>query len=144
MPTVTRSRTLDAPQERVWDVVADPHSFPRWWPGVQRVEDASQVAWTKVMATPRGRTVRADYTRQRAEEPNRIVWQQELEETPFEGLLNEAVTTVSLVPDPTGGTRVEIELHQALRGKARFGAFLFRRATGRKLDQALEGLEATV
>jgi uncharacterized protein YndB with AHSA1/START domain len=143
MPTVTRSRIVDAPGERVWDVVSDPHSFPRWWPDVQRVEDASPMAWTKVMTTPRGKVVRADFSRERAVEPTEVAWRQELEETPFEGLLKEAVTTVSIEP-AEGGSRVQIEQRQRLRGMARFGGFFFRRATRRKLDEALAALEGTV
>ncbi|MBA3300609.1 MAG: SRPBCC family protein, partial [Thermoleophilaceae bacterium] len=56
MPVVARTRVVPAPPERVWDLVSDPHSLPRWWPDTERVEDASALAWTKVMKTPRGRT----------------------------------------------------------------------------------------
>ena len=143
MPVTARSRLISASPERVWDLVSDPHSFPRWWPDTERVEDASAVAWTKVMKTPKGRTVRADFTREQAAEPRTLRWRQEIDETPFEGLLHEAVTEVALAPEGEG-TLVRIELRQKLRGKARFGAFLFRRATGRKLDSALDRLAEVV
>jgi len=39
------------------------------------------------------------------------------------------------------GTKVKLALKQNLRGYSRIGAFMLRRATGVKLDEALEGLE---
>ena len=63
MPSVTRSRTLAASPQQLWDVIADPANFPRWWPDVVRVEDATPLAWTLVLATPKGATVRADFSR---------------------------------------------------------------------------------
>src|SRR5919112_1578797 len=38
---VTRTREIAAPVGAVWDLVSDPHSLPRWWPKVMRVEDVS-------------------------------------------------------------------------------------------------------
>jgi carbon monoxide dehydrogenase subunit G len=52
-----------------------------------------------------------------------------------------AETEVRLEPDGTGATRVTISTDQRLRGMARFGGFMMRRATRRSLDSALEGLE---
>ena len=140
MPTVIRSRTIEAPQQAVWEVVSDPYHLPRWWPDVVRVEEATPLAWTKVLSTPKGATVRADFTRLSASEPRRIAWQQEIEESPFERLLSEAVTEVNLVPG-SDGTRVELRTRQRPRGLARLGGFMFRRAARRKLDEALDGLE---
>ncbi len=84
MPTVRRARTVEVPPRAVWDLIAEPHDLPRWWPGVQRVEDASPRAWTTVLLSRKGRPVRADYTRVDADPPRRIVWRQEVDETPFE------------------------------------------------------------
>src|ERR687894_335749 len=39
MPTAKRAATVAAPPQEVWEVVSDPHHLPRWWPGVQRVEE---------------------------------------------------------------------------------------------------------
>jgi len=144
VPTVRRARTVPAARERVWEVISDPACLPRWWPDVVRVEEATRLAWTKVLRTPRGKTVRADFTRLAADEPRRLVWRQEVEESPFERLLSENVTELELEPADGGATRVEIRAVQRLRGWARFGGFLFRRATRRKLDEALDGLERTV
>jgi uncharacterized protein YndB with AHSA1/START domain len=143
MPTVTRSTTLDAPQEAVWQLVSDPYHLPRWWPGVTRVEDVSDDAWTNVLKSPRGRSVRADYTRVYSDPPNRLVWRQEVEQTPFERFLREAVTGVLLSPEGAG-TRVELRFVQKLRGLARLGGFMARRAAARQLDEALAGLRQAV
>ena len=141
MPTVARRRTVAAPPERLWDLVADPHHLPRWWPGVERVEEASPEAWTEVLRTPRGKVVRADFTRVSAERPRRLRWQQEVEASPFERFLRESVTEVALERAGAGETRVELRAVQRLRGLARLGAPIVRRATARRLDEALEGLD---
>lgn len=130
------------PQE-VWEVIADPHHFPRWWPGVVRVEEASALAWTKVLSTDKGKTVRADFTREAAEEPRRLRWRQELLESPFERILRESVVEVELEPED-GGTRVSLTAVRKLRGLSRLGGFMFRRATRRQLAEALDGLAQAV
>ncbi len=140
MPRIRRARTIDAHPEALWDLISDPHHLPRWWPQVQRVEDASAAAWTKVLTTPRGRPVRADYTRVRAQRPHTLVWRQEVDESPFERILSEAVTEFVLEPAGDGATRVEVAQTQRLRGTARFGALMVRRAARRQLGEALDGL----
>lgn len=143
MPAVSRERVIAAPQQRVWDLVADPHHLPRWWPGVVRVEEASAVAWTKVLATGKGKAVRADFTRQAAEEPHRLAWRQELLESPFERIMRESSVEIALEPD-AAGTRVRLTAVRRLRGLSRFGGFMVRMATRRQLDEALDGLERAV
>ncbi|HEX6457482.1 MAG TPA: SRPBCC family protein [Thermoleophilaceae bacterium] len=144
MPTVRRACTIGAGAQELWDVVADPSTLPRWWPDVVRVEEATPLAWTTVSSTPKGSLIRADFTRLAAEEPRRVAWRQEIEESPFERILSESSTEVSLDPGSDGSTRVELRTQQRLRGYARFGGFLFRRAMRRKLDDALAGLERLV
>ena len=141
MPTVRRARTLAATPEDVWEVVSDPHHLPRWWPGVQRVEEATPEAWTKVLRTEKGKAVRADFTRVAAEPPRRFVWRQEVEESPFERILSGSVTEVALEPAGVGQTRVQLKLTQRLRGLYRFGSPSVRRAARAQLDEALDGLE---
>jgi uncharacterized protein YndB with AHSA1/START domain len=143
VPLARRRREIDAPRERIWEVVSDPHHLPRWWPGVSRVEEATREEWTQVYRSRRGKDVRADFTLLDAERPERLRWRQELEATPFERFLTEAVTEVRLDPARKGaGTRVELSLAQKLRGWARFGGPLFRGAGGRRLDEALGNLDA--
>ena len=140
MPTVSRARTIPAAGEEVWALVSDPSHLPRWWPDCVRVEEATPEAWTQVLGTGTGKTLRADFTRVEAEPGRHLVWRQELEESPFERLLSEALTEVNLEPD-SQGTRVELRTRQRPRGLARLGGFMFRRAARRKLDEALDGLE---
>src|SRR5437763_586178 len=143
MPTVRRSRKLEAPPEDVWEVVRDPHHMPRWWPDVQRMEGVEDDRFTQVFMTKRGRAVRADHQLLESappsaveEAPGRVCWTQEIEGTPFERVLNEAITEVVL--EPAGaGTMVTIAQSHRLRGYSRTGTFLLRRATRRRLDQAL-------
>jgi hypothetical protein len=47
-----------------------------------------------------------------------------------------------LAPGDGGGTRVELETEQQLRGTALLGGFMVRRAGRRQLDAALGGLAA--
>jgi uncharacterized protein YndB with AHSA1/START domain len=130
---------VDVPRETAWDLVADPHHLPRWWPKVRRVEHVGPHGWTKVFVTDRGRTVRADYTLLETRRPEHVAWRQELEDSPFERVLEEAVTEVTL--DGNGSTQVTVVLRQKLRGWARFAPFLVRRATRRLLDDALDGVQ---
>jgi uncharacterized protein YndB with AHSA1/START domain len=144
MPTISRRRSVGAPPEEVWEVVSDPYRLPQWWPGVARVEEASPEAWTTVLTSATGKSVRADYTRVEARPPQLLVWRHEVAESPFERILAESVTAVELDPDGEGGTDVELTVRNRPRGWARFGTFQLRRATARQLEQALEGLESVV
>jgi carbon monoxide dehydrogenase subunit G len=149
MPRARRTRTVGAAPQRVWDVIEDPHHFPRWWPGVTRMEAVDGDRWTQVFVTKKGRPVRLDFRLLESEPPGteggaapgRRRWEQELIGSPFERVLNEAVTAVWL--EPAGqGTVVTIEQRQKLRGYARIGGgLLLRRATRKRLDEALDGLE---
>jgi uncharacterized protein YndB with AHSA1/START domain len=141
MPTVSRARTVSAAPQEVWEVLADPYHLPRWWPRVERVEDATPAAWTTVMRSNRGRAVRADYTRTAARRPDSLTWRQEIAETPFERVFRESVTEITLEPEGDAATRIELRAVQRLRGTSRFGGFLARRAARRQLDAALEGLQ---
>jgi uncharacterized protein YndB with AHSA1/START domain len=143
MPRVTREHTVSAPPDDVWRLVSDPDSLPRWWPQVVRVEDVTGDAWTNVLATPRGRTVRADFTRTAIEPPRRVAWRQELVESPFERIFAAAETEVELAA-ADGGTRVALTADERLRGRFRLGGFMVRRAARRRLDDALAGLERAV
>jgi uncharacterized protein YndB with AHSA1/START domain len=137
---VRREKVVPVSVEEVWRVISDPQRLPAWWPGVTRVEDASAVAWTTVLTSAKGKAVRADYTRVTAAEPERLVWRQELEATPFERILVEATTSVELSAED-GATRVVLELDQKPRGWARLAPLQFRAAGKRQVEGALEGLE---
>jgi uncharacterized protein YndB with AHSA1/START domain len=125
--------------DAVWAVVGDPHHLPRWWPLTERVEAVDPDAWTSVLRSVRGKVVRADYRVEVHEPPRRRAWAQELAGSPFERLLREHRTEVSVAPDGSG-TEVTLTVTQRGRGTTRLGMFMLRRATRRQLDEALDGL----
>jgi uncharacterized protein YndB with AHSA1/START domain len=135
-----RSRILSASPQEVWEVIADPHHMPRWWPGVERMEGVEPDRFTQVFKTQRGRAVRADFRVIESEPPVARAWSQEVAGTPFERVLGESVVEIHLMPRE-GGTEVTITQRQKLRGYSRTGGLLLRRATRSKLDEALEGLQ---
>jgi uncharacterized protein YndB with AHSA1/START domain len=143
MPTIRRTRELNASQAAIWAVVGDPVRRPAWWPNVTRVEEPTDQGWTDVLQTERGKPVRADFTLVSIEAPHGVTWRQEVVDSPFERILALAETEVAL--EPTGaGTTVKITAVRKLRGWALFGGGLVRRATGRQLVEALDALEEAV
>lgn len=146
MPTVTRSRSIPAPARRVWDLVSDPHNLPRWWPETVRVEDvrgrvgAERSRFTQVFRTKAGKAVRADYRCTAARSGELLVWEQEIEGTPFEGFLRRAELELR-IDSADEATVVTAEGRRRLRGVSRLGAPLMRRATGHTLSDALAGIE---
>ena len=105
--------------------MADPEHLPRWWPGVDRVEDASRDAWTAVLTSGKGKWLRADYTLLESEHPRRRKWRHEVEESPFERILSESVTEMELEP-VDDGTRVTLTARLKPRGFSRFGGMQIR------------------
>ena len=143
---VTRRRTIAASPAAVWELVSDPYNLPRWWPRTLRVESVEQTKagrrsrWTKVLETREGRGLRADFRCTSSAHQERYVWEQELEGTPFERILRSSAIEIGLDPEPPG-TRVSLTSAQTLRGLSRLGSPMMRRATGRTLNEALDGLE---
>jgi uncharacterized protein YndB with AHSA1/START domain len=137
---VRRERVVPAPPAEVWRIVSDPHRLAAWWPNVSRVEEASREAWTTVLVSKTGKSVRADYTLVEAEEPARVLWRHEVEASPFERLLHESTTEIALAPEASGGTNVRLTLSQRPRGWARFSPFQLRAAAIRQVEAALDGL----
>jgi uncharacterized protein YndB with AHSA1/START domain len=146
VPRISRRRTIDAPPEAVWSLISDPYNLPRWWPRTTRVENVEQTSagkrsqWTKVLETAEGRGVRADYRCLSAADEKHYVWEQQLENSPFERVLRSSVTEIALEP-ADGLTEVRLTSRQTLRGLSRLGSPMMRRATGRTLDEALNGIE---
>jgi uncharacterized protein YndB with AHSA1/START domain len=137
--TSQSERTLAAPVEEIWKVVEDPHHMPRWWPKVKRMEGVEDDRFTQVFMTRRGRPIRADFHVVESQPPSRRVWQQDVEGTPFQRVLSESIVEIVLQP-VDAGTHVLLAQRQKMRGYSRTGGFLVKRATGRILDEALEGL----
>jgi uncharacterized protein YndB with AHSA1/START domain len=152
MPTAQRTRTILASPQELWDVLGDPHHLPRWWPRVSRVEAVEPDAFTEVLTSARGKIVRADFRLVDTVRERRVVWVQQIENTPFAKVLKSAETEISLTEADgggdgvgTGATEVTIELRQTLQGFfARLGAHLVRRAAGSTIEEALDGLERIV
>ncbi len=138
---------IQAPPQRVWEVVADPHHLPRWWPNTVRVEDVREAdgeveGWTKMLGTESGTRVRGDYRRTRASETNVFAWEQELTDSPFERILRSATVEIRLDGEQNDtATRVTVRSEERLRGLSRLGSPLMRTAAGKRLDEALENLD---
>ena len=114
-----------------------------------RVEDVHQVQgglrsrWTTVLGTERGKGVRADYRCTGATHGERYVWEQDIEGTPFEKILRSAALEISL-QGRSGGTVVTLVGSERLRGLSRLGSPMMRRAIGKRLNEALDGIENAV
>jgi uncharacterized protein YndB with AHSA1/START domain len=145
LSSATRSRLVAAPLAEVWAVVEDPYQMPRWWPSVERMEGVEDDRFTQVFKTRRRRTVRADFRVLASEPPGgeytsgHRTWSQEVAGTPFEPVLHESITEIAVEP-ADGGTKVTIAQRQRLRGYSKTGALAMRSATGKRLDEALDGL----
>ena len=96
MPVSSRTRVLDAPPAEVWRTVGDVRQMPRWWPLVRRIEAVDGDDFTQVLRTDKGRDVRADFRVVARDADQRLSIEQQLEGTPFEGLLRSATTDVVL------------------------------------------------
>jgi uncharacterized protein YndB with AHSA1/START domain len=170
MLTARRTRTISAPIDDLWDVMRDPHHLPRWWPRVVRVEDVADGAFTEVMKTRKGKTVRADFDIVEVDEEARTLrWDQRVQGTPFEAVLSSSLTELRLVAVDARGeangpgrleggaaatevTEVTIELRQVLSGQIARGGWytvalprmrerMVRRAAAATIDEALDGLQ---
>jgi uncharacterized protein YndB with AHSA1/START domain len=129
----------------LWSVISDPYHLPRWWPRTTRVENVAGGQpqgrrWTQVLETRDGRGIRADYRCVSAAREQRYIFEQLLEETPFQRFMRSARIEIRLEP-ADGETEVSIASEQRLKGLSRLGSPMMRRATGRTLSEALAGLQ---
>jgi hypothetical protein len=93
-----------------------------------------------VLQTSEGRGVRADYRCLSSAEEERYVWEQQLENSPFERVLRSSVIEIGIEPKDDS-SEVRLTSRQQLRGMSRLGSPMMRRATGRTLNEALDGIE---
>lgn len=146
MPNVSRSRTIPVDDAEVWRLLADPHNLPRWWPETVRVESvegdpgARRSSFTQVFETRQGSAVRADWKVVESTRGRRLLWEQQVEGTPFEKFLRSSELEMLLEP-AEGGTEVTIHARRRLRGVSRLGAPMMGRATKRTIGQVLDGVE---
>ena len=147
MPTVGRSRVIEAAVDRTWELVSDPHHLARWWPLAQRVEDVhtegDEVRWTLALRSDRGTQVRADYAGGVEIDGARFAWTQQLEGTPFERILRSARVEIDVTSagEAERECLVSLTSRERLRGLSRLGAPMMRSAARRRLDEALENLD---
>lgn len=146
-----RGRLLLATPAAVWGLIADPFQMTRWWPDVARVEGVEEDRFTLVFQSKRKRPVRMDFRVLTSDAPGtggepsgHRAWEQEVQGTPFERVLDSSITEVLLDPAHGGTTQVTIAQAQRLRGYSRTGALLLRRATEKRLGEALDALEQIV
>ena len=142
MPKVRRSRLIAAPRPAVWRQVSDPGQLPTWWPRVVRVEGISGSGdrFTEVLRSDSGRDLRADFRVLERDKPVRWRFAQELGDGAFANVLTRSETLVEL-GEQGDETLVTVEVDRGLRGLARLGGFLFRGATRRHIDEALDRLQ---
>jgi uncharacterized protein YndB with AHSA1/START domain len=153
MPTARSSRKIPVPPERLWPILSDPYHLPRWWPRVTRVEDVADGAFTEVMKTRKGKTVRADFDVVRSDQQEGVViWEQRLAGTPFAGVLSTSETELRVVARAADASEVTIEMRQELSGQAgstvggrsvmpSMGRRMVKRAATKTIEEALNGLE---
>ena len=141
MPSAKATRTVAADLERTRDLVADPRSLAGWWPHVARVEDVRGRAFTQVYVSGRGREIRADFRVLETDGPDHRAWAMAVEDSPFAKSFAALEVHARLADAGATATRVELTERSRLRGFARFGGFLVRRARTRVLREALGLLE---
>jgi Polyketide cyclase / dehydrase and lipid transport len=142
-----QSRLLIVHPLTLWEMIDDPFQMPRWWPGVTRIEGVEDDRFTQVFQTKRRHTVRMDFRvlvsaapGSGGEPSGHRAWEQEVQGTPFERVLDQSITEVLIDPAPGGTSQVTIVQLQKLRGYSRTGTLVMRRATNKRLDEALDGL----
>jgi uncharacterized protein YndB with AHSA1/START domain len=144
VPEVRVKRTIGAPPEDIWRIAADPAHLPRWWPRTVRVGGLSgsgrRARWTQVLEARSGAAVRADYRCTESTEGSRVVWEQQIDGTPFEKVLRSAEIELRIEPADEGRSDVELRARQALRGLSRLGAPMMKSAWRKTLAGALTGL----
>lgn len=127
-------------------MVSDPYNLPRWYPDTTRVESVDGGAgqrrsrFTQVLVTSSGTPVRSDYRVTESTEGERLVWEQQIEGTPFEKFLQAAELELLIGPEGEGSA-VTLVARRRLRGVSRLGSPMMRQATRRSLDAALDGIE---
>lgn len=149
MPRVRRRRSIQSPPQGVWEYATNPKNLARWWPRTTSVRDVSGTGrtvgsrWTQVLQAKSGKRIGADLICTASEAPTVWRFEQETEGTPFERMMKTAWTEMHIRPDG-GGSEVELELGQRLRGLSRLGTLFVRSASVKTAEQALESLETAL
>jgi len=135
--TFTTSRHIDAPPQRVWDVLFDVARWPQWTPTVdtvERLEDGPLVVGSRVRIR-QPRLPRAVWEVTEVVEGRSFSWQ-------AGGPGMRSVGRHQVVPDGTGST-VTLSIEQAGPMGA-VAALVWRRLTQRYVELEAESLERRV
>jgi uncharacterized protein YndB with AHSA1/START domain len=129
MPSARRQVMVDAPVERVWELIGDPKRHPEWWPRVEEVEsDALEVGCTYRQVTRRpDKTIETTFSIEDLEDCHQLRVR----------CLETGMYAHFLLTPAQDGTFVDAELGVEERGLARVFAAAFIR---RWVAQSLEGL----
>ncbi len=116
-----------------------------------RVEGVEEDRFTQVFQTKRRHTVRMDFRVLVSDPPGtggeasgHRAWEQEVSGTPFERVLDQAITEVLIDPAHGGTAQVTIASVQKLRGYSRTGTLVMRQATNKRLDRGARRPRATL
>ena len=144
MPRVSRRQRLEASPGDIWRVVSDPYHLPRWWPRTQRVENVTSGprraasgprCWRRETGGACAPTIAASAPQRASATCSSSSWR------------GHPSTGSCARPAPrsdaarAGRHRVTMTAEQRLRGLSRLGGLMMRRAMGRTLSEALNGLE---
>jgi uncharacterized protein YndB with AHSA1/START domain len=93
------TRTLNAPRERVWQVLTQPSHFEAWLPakpGTAILDVRTGGSWQATVTSPDGEEIALTGRYDEIDEPARLVMT----------VPGDAVTAISLIDTPGGGTQV--------------------------------------
>ena len=80
-PTITMSRTINAPREKVWEVFTNPEHVRQWYGGLGFTNPVCEMdvrpggGWRHFMRTPDGYEVSLEYVFVEVRKPERLVWE---------------------------------------------------------------------
>ncbi|MGZ9100525.1 MAG: SRPBCC domain-containing protein [Brevundimonas sp.] len=80
-PTITMSRTINAPREKVWEVFTNPEHVKQWYGGLGFTNPVCEMdvrpggRWSHVMRTPDGYEVALEYVFVEVSKPERLAWE---------------------------------------------------------------------
>ena len=127
---------MDAPVERIWELVGDPNRHPEWWPKVievngERFDEGSE--YVQVTRSAMGKDETTDFVVERKQEMREIKLRCQVSGTYAHWLMTEA----------QGATFVDVEFGMDPKGlglrlfDGAFGRIYFRRW----MEQSVEGLK---
>jgi hypothetical protein len=126
---------IDAPIERIWELVGDPNRHPEWWPRIVEAdcEDLTQgCTYRQVTRSPTGK-IETDISLERLEDCHEVLMR----------CLDTGTYTRWLLTEARGGTFLDVEFGSDPQSP---GARIFDRLVGKRffrqwLKQSVDALE---